>query len=137
MGQLRSRSRSPERALISSRNRRRDYDYDRRHGEDSTPHQTYFYPATDEGYDRTEPRNFLSRFSPNAEERRGAFHHSLAATDCRLTSWKWSRHDYYGYDDIADQYVGERYRDQTDSGVGGSELGRDYTCTSQLDPYQL
>ena len=58
----------------------------------------------------------------------------------RVTSWKWSgRHDYHGYDDhVPDQYtVGGGYHDQTDSGFSGSELCRDYNCTSQQDPYQL
>ena len=142
VGRLRSRSRSPERAPISSRNRRHDHgsDYDRRHGVDSIFYQTYSYPATDEGDDRTEPRHFLSRFSPDAEERRRAFRHSahsLSPTNFRVTSWKWSgHHDYYG-DDISNQYLGEGYRDQIDSGIGGSQLCRDYSCTSQLDPYQL
>jgi hypothetical protein len=134
VGRLRSRSRSPERALIPSRNHHHDYDYDRRHGEDSTLHQTYSYPATDEGYDRTESRHFLSRSFPNAEEPRATFHHSLGATDCRVTSWKWSsRDDYY---DIPDQYMGEGYRDRADLRLG-SEFCRDYSCTSQLDPYEL
>jgi hypothetical protein len=143
MGRLHSRSRSPKRALISSRNRRHDYDYDydydHRHGEGSTLHQTYSYPATDECYDRTDTRRYLSRFFPDAEEEpRGAFHHSLAAADYRVTNWKWSsRHDYHVYNDGPDQYVGEGYHDQADSGIGGSELCRDYSFTSQLDPYQL
>ena len=137
MGRLHSRSRSPERTLISSRSRRHDYDYDHRHGEDSTLHQTYSYPATDECYDRTDTRRYLSRFFPDTEERRGAFHHSLAA-DYRVTSWKWTGgHGYHVYDDVPDQYVGEGYHDHADSGVGGSEPCRDYSFTSQLDPYQL
>lgn len=132
MGRLRSRSRSPKRALISSRSHRHDYDYNRQHDDDSTLHQTYSYPVMDEGYDRVESRHILSRFL-NAEERRGAFHHSLATTDYKVTSWKWSdRHDYYGYD-----IMGEGYHDQVESGAGGSELCRDHSCTSQLDPYQL
>lgn len=142
MGRLRSRSRSPKRALISSRNRRHDYDYDydydRRHGEGSTPYQSYSYPAADGCYGRNDTRRYLSRFFPDAEEPRGAFHHPLAAADYRVTSWNWSgRRGYHIYDDVPDQYVGEAYHDQEDSGFGGSELCRDYSFTSQLDPYQL
>ena len=137
---MHSRSRSPTRALISSRNRRHDYDYDydRRH-EGSTPHQIYSYPASNECYDRTDTRRYLSRFFPGAEEEpRGAFHHSLAAADYMVTSWEWSgRHGYRAYDDVPDQYMGEGYHDHADSGIGGSELCRDYSFTSQLDPYQL
>ena len=134
MGRQDSRSRSPERALISSRNRRHDYDYDHRHGEGSTSHQTYSY----ECYDRTDTRRYLSRFLPDTEEPRSAFHHPLAAADYRVTSWKWSgRHGYHVYDDVPDQYVGEGYHDQPGSGIGGSELCGDYSFTSQLDPYQI
>lgn len=136
MGRLHSRSRSPKRALIPSRNRHHDYDYDHRHDEGSTLHQTYSYPATDGSYDRTDTRRYLSRFFPDAKEPRGAFHHTLAAADYRVTNWKWSgRHDYHVYDDVPDQYVGEGYHDQADSGIDGSELCRDYSFTSQLDPY--
>ena len=141
MGRLHSRSRSPKRTRISSRNRHDydyDYDYDHRHGEGSTPHQTHSYPATDGCYDRTDTRRYVSRFFTDAEEPRGAFHHPLTAADYRVTSWKWSgRHGYHVYDDVPDQYVGEGYYDQADSGIGGSELCRDYSFTSQLDPYQL